>query len=44
MSSQCQITFENSSNKVYYGGQVIVGKVHLTLIKDKTVKGSKNII
>lgn len=43
MSTRCEITFENNSNKVYYGGQLIVGKVHLTLVKDKILKGKKHL-
>lgn len=38
----CVIEFDNNLQKVFYGGQLLSGRVTLTLHKEKTVRGSSN--
>lgn len=38
MPTTCEIVFDHP-DKVYYGGQSLRGTVHLTLEKEKTVRG-----
>lgn len=40
MSTKCLIRFDDNPNKVFYGGQMIVGTVLLTLAKELPVKGT----
>lgn len=39
MPTTCVIEFDNNSEKVFYGGQLLSGKVTLTTTKEKTVRG-----
>lgn len=39
MATKCLIRFDDNPNKVFYGGQTIVGTVLLTLAKEQSVKG-----
>lgn len=39
MGTKCLIRFDDNPNKVFYGGQMIVGTVLLTLAKEQPVKG-----
>lgn len=43
MSESCEIVFENNPEKVFYGGQLLRGRVKLTLAEPVTVKGNKKI-
>lgn len=38
MPTTCQITFENSDG-VYYAGKLLRGAAHVTLTKEKTIRG-----
>lgn len=38
----CVIEFDNNAQKVFYGGQLLSGRVTLTLHKEKTVRGSSS--
>lgn len=42
MPTECQITFPNNVEKVFYGGQSLVGRVDLSLTNSKTVRGKNN--
>lgn len=43
MPTQCEIRFDNEPDRVYYGGQMMSGRVTLTLTKEKTVRGISNV-
>lgn len=43
MPTNCEITFDNNEERVYYGGQSITGHVHLTLSKEKIIRGNIRI-
>lgn len=40
MPTNCEIIIENNEERVYYGGQMIEGRVRLTLAKGKIVRGN----
>lgn len=40
MPTQCEIRFDNEPERVYYGGQLLSGRVALSLTKEKTVRGT----
>lgn len=44
MSTKCLIRFDDNPNKVFYGGQMIVGTVLLTLTKELPVKGTQAFV
>lgn len=39
MPTTCVIAFDNNPDKVFYGGQLLTGKVTLTTTKEKTIRG-----
>lgn len=39
-TTTCEITFDDNEDRVYYGGQVVRGRVQLVIKKEKTVRGS----
>lgn len=43
MPSNCEIYFDGSVDRVYYGGQLLSGRVKLSLSKEKIVRGTVNI-
>lgn len=40
MPTNCKIIFDSNEERVYYGGQMIEGRVRLTLAKEKIVRGN----
>lgn len=42
MPTHCEIRFDNEPERVYYGGQLLSGRVMLSLTKEKTVRGTSN--
>lgn len=40
MPTTCEIIFENSPELVYYGGQLLSGRVEVTLTSSKTLRGT----
>lgn len=40
MPTRCEIRFDNEPERVYYGGQLLSGRVTLSLTKEKTVRGT----
>lgn len=37
--TSCDIYFDNNPSRVFYGGQLLSGRVVLKLFKEKTVRG-----
>lgn len=44
MPTNCEIFFDGSADRVFYGGQVFSGRVELSLSKEKIVRGIIRII
>lgn len=42
--TECKIVFINNPDKVFYGGQLLSGRVELTLAESKTVRGKNENI
>lgn len=42
--TECTIVFDNSPEKVFYGGQLLRGRVELTFVESVTVKGKTKTI
>ncbi|XP_031621629.1 uncharacterized protein LOC116339736 [Contarinia nasturtii] len=38
-TTTCEINFDNNPDRVYYGGQIVRGTVHLALAKEKLIRG-----
>lgn len=41
MPTSCIIAFDNNPNKVFYGGQLLSGRVTITTTKEKTIRGNR---
>lgn len=39
-TTTCEINFDDNPDRVYYGGQIVRGTVHLALAKEKTIRGN----
>lgn len=40
-TTNCKVSFDDNPDRVYYGGQTVRGRVHLTLAKEKTIRGER---
>lgn len=39
-TTNCEVSFDDNPDRVYYGGQTVRGRVQLTLAKEKTIRGN----
>lgn len=39
MSTMCTLIFVNNPRKVYYGGELLNGRVELSIFDSKTIRG-----
>lgn len=42
-TTNCKVSFDDNPERVYYGGQTVRGRIHLTLAKEKTIRGNCQI-
>lgn len=44
MPTNCEIYFDGNLDRVFYGGQIVSGRVELSLTKEKIVRGDFDYI